>query len=257
MRVIKLGGSLLDIPDLGLRLLRFFHELTPHLPTLILVGGGAMVDVLREHDKRWKLDEVDCHWLSVQLMNSTARLLHLLIPAWPLITNPQALHDWLSGSKHFDSQITTDVSGNSSLANESKYGLFTSKIELRATRTAFPAIVAPDAFYSQTINASSLPLSWQTTSDSISALLATQVHAEQLILLKSVDPPTELVELLKLYSCDPQFKCLENKPVDKTAVEHEFKEVSGDFLDNAFLNLLTPSLNVEIVNFRSWKSCKQ
>ena len=47
MRVIKLGGSLLDLPDLGVRLTRFLHELTPQDSSLILVGGGPIVDAVR------------------------------------------------------------------------------------------------------------------------------------------------------------------------------------------------------------------
>lgn len=225
MRVIKLGGSLLDLPDLGVRLTRFLHELTPQDSSLILVGGGPIVDAVRQYDRLWKLDESDCHWLCVQLMNSTARLVQLLSPKWPLISDPPSLTAWAS------------------FARRSK----------NPTQCHPIAIVAPDSFYSPNINASALPLSWETTSDSIAALLASVVNAEQLILLKSADPPQELAgfldsEELRLERTESHDLRIRNMTNDGHSAA-----VARRFVDSEFFNSLPPNLNVLSVNLRDWQ----
>ena len=226
MRVIKLGGSLLELPDLGPRLRRFVHQLNPPDCTLILVGGGAVVDAIRNYDNRWKLDEVPCHWLCVHLLNSTARLLHLLMPEWPLIMHPQTLTQWLASASRTE----------------------------KPNHNRLPAIVAPDSFYSPTANAHSLPLSWETTSDSIAALLARITQADELILLKSTDPPSghfvssefpKRVDGTSVYET-PYARTTANQPAHHACVD--------DFVDNAFLSSLPPNLRVSVVNLRAWRS---
>lgn len=164
LRVVKVGGSLLDWPELHGRLRSYIHQLSPLDSTLILVGGGKVVDAIREYDRIHSLDPMDCHWLCVDLMHSTAHLLGMMFPGWLILDSPQALGGWLIRIRNFGSQ-----------AHEA-------------------AIVSPKAFYSRVLNSERLPVSWDTTSDSISALLASLVEADELVLLKSTLHSNDLVD---------------------------------------------------------------
>ena len=48
IRVVKIGGSLLDLPDLSTRLSSWLNRQAP-MPTVWIVGGGMAVDALREN----------------------------------------------------------------------------------------------------------------------------------------------------------------------------------------------------------------
>lgn len=72
-RVIKLGGSLLQLPDLTDRFHRWLAQ-QPRAANLVIVGGGELVDAIRKLDEMHRLDEARAHWLCVQAMSVTARL---------------------------------------------------------------------------------------------------------------------------------------------------------------------------------------
>jgi aspartokinase-like uncharacterized kinase len=151
--VLKLGGSLLDLPDLKQRLLRLIAQEYSNRPVLFLVGGGQIVDAVRHYDSIHHLQTEPTHWLCVELMNSTAAMVQQLCD-WPLLSESRMLAKWL---------------------------------QARPTALPKPAIVAPSAFYSPQLNSPALPLSWDSTSDSIAALLAQIVAATELVMLKSTD----------------------------------------------------------------------
>ena len=71
LTVVKVGGSLYDLPDLGPRLQRW-------LPTqdssriLLVPGGGAAVDVVREFARLHRLSEEDAHWLALHAVTMNA-----------------------------------------------------------------------------------------------------------------------------------------------------------------------------------------
>ncbi|MFO0942390.1 MAG: hypothetical protein U0930_16755 [Pirellulales bacterium] len=158
--VVKLGGSLLDLPDLSARWIRFLDLEQLVGPILLIVGGGNIVESVRRYDAIHTLDSIQSHWLCVDLMNSTATLLGMLLKDAPVLTQVTQLENWLMNNQSAMTQPS-------------------------APRTT---IVAPSAFYSRELRSDSLPQSWDTTSDSISALLAQLVGAERLILLKSTEP---------------------------------------------------------------------
>jgi 5-(aminomethyl)-3-furanmethanol phosphate kinase len=163
IRVVKLGGSLLDWPPLQRRLAELIQQpVEPRVVNLIVVGGGAVVDAIRSYDTVHALDQVAVHWLCVELMNSTTKLAHMVFSAGQLLDSPESLEDWLAGL----------WSGGREHA------------ELHGPPVAF---VCPSAFYTKVLNADALPTSWDTSSDSISALLARLVSANELWLLKSTD----------------------------------------------------------------------
>lgn len=158
--VIKLGGSLLDLPDLDARWNQFLEVEQLHGIVLLIVGGGNIVEAIRFYDSIHSLDSVQSHWLCVDLMNSTAALLSLLLKDVAVIHQANQLDSWLQDHGNLDGQHGS---------------------------RCHSAIIAPSAFYSRELRSDQLPQSWDTTSDSISALLARIVGAKQLILLKSTD----------------------------------------------------------------------
>src|SRR6516164_6648499 len=68
---IKIGGSLFDLPRLGERLSTFLLELSPHLPVLV-AGGGAIADHVREMDTRQGLGDEKAHWLALRAVTLNA-----------------------------------------------------------------------------------------------------------------------------------------------------------------------------------------
>lgn len=67
MIVVKVGGSLYDLPDLGERLARFFASLDDDV--ILVPGGGKAADVIREWDRIHHLDASASHWLAIQAMD--------------------------------------------------------------------------------------------------------------------------------------------------------------------------------------------
>ena len=149
VRVVKLGGSLLEWPELDARL-REWLALEPPAVHVFVVGGGALVEKLRELDRAHAFPPETAHWLAVRAMSLTAGALARWLPDWTLVESLDALR--LSGSQ--PPQI------------------FDVDRFLRADQAT------PDA----------LPASWEVTSDSIAARLATALGAGELVLLKSALP---------------------------------------------------------------------
>lgn len=154
VRVIKLGGSLLDLPDLAARL-RAWVAGQPPARNLILVGGGRFVDELRRLDALHGVGNESAHWLALRAMSLTARLLHALLPDWPLITRTEEACGTVAAMQ---------TNGSAAILDPCDF------------------LAAEDA------PAAALPHSWKVTSDSIAAHLARQWSGE-LVLLKSCLPP--------------------------------------------------------------------
>lgn len=83
--VVKVGGSLFDLPQLGERLRAF---LAPWPRTLIVPGGGALVDTVRRLDHAHGLGPETCHWLALQAMSMNARFLARLLPGACVVSEP-------------------------------------------------------------------------------------------------------------------------------------------------------------------------
>ena len=66
--VIKIGGSLGQSPELpGLMLM--ISKLDVKHQILIIPGGGAFANAVREYDQRFCLDNDTCHWMSIRAMD--------------------------------------------------------------------------------------------------------------------------------------------------------------------------------------------
>lgn len=159
--VIKVGGSLLDLPDLKERVTSFIANLRTRQPILLVTGGGEIVEAVRKYDAIHQLNSEQAHWLSVELMHATSKLLESILAIGPVLDSAEQLSKWLSPKQQ------------------------------RAQEDSLK-IVSPRAYYTRTLNRDQLPISWETTSDTISLLLATIVQAEELILLKSADTNVEV-----------------------------------------------------------------
>jgi aspartokinase-like uncharacterized kinase len=84
--IIKLGGSLLVMPDWPTRVAELVRDRAAIRPVLLVVGGGAIVDGLRAIDAAAPQDAALVHELAIGLMGTTARLVADAIAA-PLVTD--------------------------------------------------------------------------------------------------------------------------------------------------------------------------
>lgn len=150
--VFKLGGSLLTLDRLAERL-RPVLELRPAQRRLLVVGGGAAADVVREWSRIHQLTEETAHWLAISSLE----------------LNRQLLQELLS-FKSVDSRSAADRIWETDLA----------PVFLEMTR------FLTDEEASE-IN--TLPHHWDVTSDSLAAWTALRWPAEELVLVKSVPVP--------------------------------------------------------------------
>lgn len=69
VRVVKLGGSLLWQPHLPGRFREWLAEQPPRANVLV-VGGGAFVEGLRELDRTQNLHPSTVHWMAIRTWGS-------------------------------------------------------------------------------------------------------------------------------------------------------------------------------------------
>ncbi|MDW8223747.1 MAG: hypothetical protein RMJ82_12445 [Gemmatales bacterium] len=148
--VVKLGGSLLDLPGLVSKLAHWLNSMAR--PSVLVVGGGGLVDWLRHMDALHGLPCALTHELAIEMMRCNARWLTAMLPQAVLV-----------------SDFTTCQ---------------------RAWRNHGQPVLDPVTFCRHDSDlADALPVGWQVTSDSIAAQLAWRWRAAELVLLKSCHPP--------------------------------------------------------------------
>src|SRR5215471_13882961 len=76
--VVKVGGSLFDWPELGLRLNLWIPTLAPS-QVLLVPGGGPTVDVVRDLDRCHELGEEKAHWLALRALTFNAHFLSTIL----------------------------------------------------------------------------------------------------------------------------------------------------------------------------------
>ena len=152
--LIKVGGSLLDWPELPSRLTSFLETLGEESSrVVILVGGGRIVDVIRGLDNAHRFGNIAAHWLAIRALDLTAQILANVLPGSAVVDEPTEFQAaWESG-------ITPILAPHRLVAN----------------------------LGDQAENV--IPASWDVTSDSIAAWLAARLGADRLILLKSTEIP--------------------------------------------------------------------
>ncbi|GIW98921.1 MAG: hypothetical protein KatS3mg111_2254 [Pirellulaceae bacterium] len=196
IRVVKIGGSLLDLPNLGTHLRRWLTNETP-AHHLLIVGGGEIVEAMRQLDAQHDFPPTDVHWTCVRLLEATSDVLTWMLPDLPVIGSPTAL------AHHLQSRCSLPSA----------------------------AIVRPAAFYLPDNKISELPNGWETTSDSIAAYLALQIHATELVLLKSTGVPAAA-------------------PIDRAEMLQSW--AAAGLVDPTFPIVASRIPQVRCVNFRSW-----
>ena len=162
-RVIKLGGSLLQSDNLKRRLREWISSQSnrrdSNTETLVVVGGGQLVDAIRRSDKTQPREPEVVHWQCVDLLESTHKIVRSMFPDWKVIDSPDEFENGMKMG--FDGRV--------------------------------PTLVSVSSFYRRDTSCS-LPTDWRTTSDSIAAYLSQITKSDELVLLKSceVDPESTL-----------------------------------------------------------------
>ena len=89
----KLGGSLLEWPELPATLDRVLKRESPHTPMAIVVGGGAAADIVRRWDEVHRLEPSSAHGLAIAAMDFNARLIRELLrrQGREVVTRPDEL----------------------------------------------------------------------------------------------------------------------------------------------------------------------
>jgi 5-(aminomethyl)-3-furanmethanol phosphate kinase len=152
--VIKVGGSLLNRPDLSGSLGSYLAS-NADQRSVFVVGGGVMADHLRSLDRIHSLGEAKSHALALAILEVTAQLLAALLPS------TRVAHSLADLSTTWSARLTPILTPHN--------------------------LLNTDEFLSE---AGVLTQTWSVTTDSISARLAVLLGAESLILLKSgVEPP--------------------------------------------------------------------
>ena len=150
--VIKIGGSLLDLPDFAPRVLQWVRSDGGTRP-LLVVGGGQAADIVRRFDALHQLGEFAAHWLAVRAMQLNTLMVARVLPGACLVQGPEpCLAPWREG-----------------------------RIPL----------VDPLAWLEreERERGNCIPHRWTFTSDSIAAHIAVALGAQCLTLLKSTLPP--------------------------------------------------------------------
>jgi aspartokinase-like uncharacterized kinase len=152
--VVKVGGSLLDWPELGERLSAYLEARRGERP-LVIVGGGAAADCVRSLDRVHHLGDERAHHLALRALDLTAFALAAIVPSLRVVNR-------------------LDEAGS-------------------AWATGHVPVLAPRLFLDGDENVSDEPLehSWAVTSDSIAARVAVCLNAAELALLKSAPLPPD------------------------------------------------------------------
>lgn len=149
IRVVKVGGSLLDLPDLSHRLQQWLAS-QPRAHNVLIAGGGPLVEQVRQWNRACGVDETAAHWMCVDLLTVTAHLLHAWLPEIPLVES--------------DGLLCQRVGSDGAT-------IFGPAPWMRHAEPGLPGVW--------------LPTSWDTTSDSIAGRLAVALRADEFVLLKS------------------------------------------------------------------------
>jgi aspartokinase-like uncharacterized kinase len=145
--VVKVGGSLYDLPDLVDRLRTFLARLEGR-SFVIVPGGGATVDVVRAFDECHRLGEESSHWLALRALTLNAHFLAEVLGAVRVVVDAeQALTAWQAGD--------------------------------------IPILEAHAFAEADRGQPGEVPHFWEATSDALAARVAAVMGAKELVLLKS------------------------------------------------------------------------
>ena len=172
--MLKVGGSLLDWPELPVRLgglLEARRSSHPGERPVLIAGGGSAADFVRVLDRVHRLGDSTAHDLAIHALDFTARLLAALLPGSSPVDRLEAL-----GPVWVERGVPVLVPG-------------------------------PILAQIEQPGQDRLPPSWDVTSDSIAARIAVHLDADRFILLKSsaLPPGTRREEASRMGWVDPMF----------------------------------------------------
>jgi 5-(aminomethyl)-3-furanmethanol phosphate kinase len=149
---IKVGGSLLSLPELIERI-EWLLDQRPHARPLLICGGGAAADTVRRWQQMHGISDLQAHELALAAMSFNEQLLHSALPHSRLVRDLVELEQaWEHGRWPI--------------------------LQVRAFLHEMQALLVEP-----------LPASWETTSDSIAAWCGELAGATELVLAKSTDLP--------------------------------------------------------------------
>lgn len=174
--VFKLGGSCLTNADWPSRLRGWLRKQPPAI-YIGIVGGGELIEALRDLDRIHRLNTRQLHWRCIRLLDATFEI------AVELVSEFAALR-----------------------SREQLAGLLQKKLEVSGQRVAWLRIAS---FYNDVdvlVNEPMPSEDWSTTTDTLALLLARELHADRCVLLKScpVDHLTTLQDAVDEGIVDPE-----------------------------------------------------
>jgi aspartokinase-like uncharacterized kinase len=86
--VIKIGGRLLAHPEGLDATLAALAAVAKEVPILVVPGGGAFADAIRDADRRFGLSEEAAHWMAVLAMDQYAHLIASRLSNASLVLRP-------------------------------------------------------------------------------------------------------------------------------------------------------------------------
>lgn len=159
LRVIKVGGSVLDRPTAMRELPGWIESTRSSHRLLLIIGGGASVDRVRDQTALGQLTEAEAHWEAIKQMDRNAAMVASLLgrPALDLTVSPPLERVAVGLVSHFLREVEPDLDG------------------------------------------SRLPIGWEVTSDSIAARVAAVYDADLMLLKSCPPPsePTDHAQLAR------------------------------------------------------------
>lgn len=172
--LLKVGGSLLDWPKLPSRLSQFVadrRQREPGFRPVLFCGGGPFANAIRRLDRLHHLGDSISHRLAIQSMDLASTVLLCLLPEAVGIDCETALHQ---------KRPTEDIP------------------------LLLPSLILDELEQSEPCP---FPNSWDVTSDTLAAWVASRLGARSLILLKSAPLPLHATRdvAAQLNLVDPYF----------------------------------------------------
>lgn len=159
-RVLKLGGSLLTDPQWPKAFLKW-RSSRPEAHDVVLAGGGPWCDALRQVDASFQLGEEFCHDRCLELMSVTSQL------AMRALRRYTESIQYLRSRQEARAALTAAVPAQLLVLDLGR------------------ALLAEGSLWEPSL----LPHTWEVTSDSLSAIAAHRLHANELVLFKSCPSP--------------------------------------------------------------------
>ena len=156
--VFKLGGSLLTLPGLAEKLQTVLDQFS-NKNRLIVIGGGASADVVRDWSRTHQLSDETAHWLAIASTDLNRQFLETLLSFRSVSNREEATRRW-------------SIDSSPLLLDCNRF------IRVEEAKSSEP-----------------LPHHWNVTSDSIAGWTALRWPADELVLLKSVPMPVNMTDL--------------------------------------------------------------